>query len=199
MDASKLGVTCFAVVSDSVGFIGAFDSEAKLAEACADKPSVLVQLFELVPGHSTSVTSTDASSTGASSTDASSASVSSTGASSEWVWLVPLAANGYIAFASNSREVADRVRVRYAAAGFAFDEDIDWAQQRMNVVRPEAVARYSAVAPVDFADPSEDMLKPRPGGPLEKAIADNMPFVGVGHFVVSASDFVAADQLPDNE
>jgi hypothetical protein len=116
----------------------------------------------------------------------------------QWAWLVPLAADGHIVFASKDREAADEVRKRYAEAGLVFDDEIDYWQQRVNTVRPEAVARYAPLPETDAElasrlreddERSAALMRPRPGGPLEKAIADNAPLVGIGHFVVAADDF----------
>lgn len=104
------------VVSDSAGFVGAFPSAAKAAEAVAPYSCIpfIVHRFVWAPG------------------------------ARDRVWIVVGRHSDAVLHASNSRADADRVKRVYATVGLADDDDIDYWEQPAGAVSPPALRRLSA-------------------------------------------------------
>jgi hypothetical protein len=104
------------VVSDGVGFVGAFSSEARaraVLEQFAPIPFV-VQTFPVAPG-----------------------------SPRDSVWVVLYRDIDAVAFVSNDRDAADRVHREYGRVGLTYDDPIDFWEQPFDAVSPPAAERLS--------------------------------------------------------
>jgi hypothetical protein len=115
----KLDLVHIYVVSDALGFVGAFSSKTKAAD--------FVQLYAPTPFL---IHRYDAHPEGAQNT----------------VWMVIYRANEAVAFASNRREIAEKVQKSYVYVGLAYDDDIGYWEHPLDIVAKTASMRLEAVA-----------------------------------------------------
>jgi hypothetical protein len=104
------------VVSDNMGFVGAFDA-SDAANALVQEhhqTPFIVQKFRTAPGPV------------------------------ESVWVVPLRELDHVAFVSNSKEEATRVLQIYQKVGLAHEDEIDYWEQPINTVVPHAKERLTS-------------------------------------------------------
>jgi hypothetical protein len=117
MENSSAAPEALYIVSDRIGFVGAFPSLAAAREAVLTPyPSVpcLVQRFPAAPGPCAKV------------------------------WVVLYRDLDAVAFVSNARAEAERVRDLCARVGLAYLDDLDYWQQPFGVVPEHAAGRLSA-------------------------------------------------------
>lgn len=151
------------VVSSSNGFVAAYYGESAVRENVLKKFSLLpfvVQRFKIVEGPV------------------------------DVVWVVLFSSNDAVAFVSNSRDEAERVRAGYARIGLAYEDPIDFWERKVGVITETTLEFLSATnrAHEMYAGPAvaeerekqeqaelarlNDLLSPIPDGPISRALRE---------------------------
>jgi hypothetical protein len=181
------GPTGLYVVSDSVGFVGAFPTARAAEDAVFRKyPEIpcIVQRFPVAPGPCDNV------------------------------WVVLYRDLDAVAFVSNSRAEAERIRQVYASVGLVYDDDVDYWEQPFGVLSKPAAERlamrhrvheayagdlgfdtFQAEADADLAR-VDALSRPREDGPLARLLRENEP-ITIMDCVVPVSSTSAPLATPD--
>jgi hypothetical protein len=187
------GPTGLYVVSDSVGFVGAFPTARAAEDAVFRKyPEIpcIVQRFPVAPGPCDNV------------------------------WVVLYRDLDAVAFVSNSRAEAERVRQVYARVGLAYDDDVDHWEQPFGVASKPAAERLERRHRVHEAfagelgatdtidertkadlDRLDALSRPREDGPLARLLRENEPItimdcvVPIGSASTPDADTLSAEEF----